>query len=209
MAPRSLRFGMRSRKMSKLVGHWMGDQKFLIWVLLCFGSHVKPLVPAAFAVVSTNPHWASMVGYGPFSLCDIHKERLCPSSGHINRLIMMILIDISDSTSFHIIRSRTWGSQNNSLPKWSLNLFPLSNLFPQAHKQALEGSITSWDACVPLRSSTLSNSIRTGSCGGRPAGKTILVAPRSSSKARDTSFWVIHLRRSTCNWFLLFLICKL
>jgi hypothetical protein len=30
------------------------------------------------------------VGYGPFSLCVIHKEGLCPSSGDINRLMMMI-----------------------------------------------------------------------------------------------------------------------
>jgi hypothetical protein len=28
------------------------------------------------------------VGYGPFSLCVIHKEGLCPSSGDINRLMM-------------------------------------------------------------------------------------------------------------------------
>jgi hypothetical protein len=34
----------------------------------------------------------SMVGYGPFSLWVIHKEGLCPSSGDINRLMMMIPI---------------------------------------------------------------------------------------------------------------------
>jgi hypothetical protein len=28
------------------------------------------------------------VGYGPFSLCVIHEECLCPSSGDINRLMM-------------------------------------------------------------------------------------------------------------------------
>jgi hypothetical protein len=56
----------------------------------CLGRHVKPLVPAAFAVVSTNPHWPSVVGYGPFSLCVIHKEGLCPSSANIDRLTMMI-----------------------------------------------------------------------------------------------------------------------
>jgi hypothetical protein len=37
----------------------------------------------------TNPHWARVVGYGPFSLCVIHKEGLCPSSGDINGLMMM------------------------------------------------------------------------------------------------------------------------
>jgi hypothetical protein len=30
-----------------------------------------------------------MVGYGPFFLCAIHKEGMCPSSGDIIRLIMM------------------------------------------------------------------------------------------------------------------------
>jgi hypothetical protein len=32
-----------------------------------------------------------VVGYGPFSLCVIHKEGLCPSSGDINRLMMMTI----------------------------------------------------------------------------------------------------------------------
>jgi hypothetical protein len=36
----------------------------------------------------TNPHWTRVVGYGPFSLCVIHKEGLCPTSGDINRLMM-------------------------------------------------------------------------------------------------------------------------
>jgi hypothetical protein len=46
----------------------MGDQKFVISSSV--RSHVKPLVPAAFAGV----------GYGPFSLCIID----------INRLLMMM-----------------------------------------------------------------------------------------------------------------------
>jgi hypothetical protein len=41
-------------------------------------------------VLPTNPHWVRMVGYGPFFLCLIHKEGLCPSSGDINRLMMMM-----------------------------------------------------------------------------------------------------------------------
>jgi hypothetical protein len=49
-----------------------------------FGRHVKPLVLAAFAVVSPHqPALARVVGYGPFSLCVIRKESLCPSSGGI------------------------------------------------------------------------------------------------------------------------------
>jgi hypothetical protein len=42
------------------------------------------------SIAPTNPHWARVVGYGPFSLCAIHKEGLCPSSGGINRLMMMM-----------------------------------------------------------------------------------------------------------------------
>jgi hypothetical protein len=38
----------------------------------------------------TKPHWACVLGYGPFSLCEIHKEGLCPSTGDINRLMMVI-----------------------------------------------------------------------------------------------------------------------
>jgi hypothetical protein len=39
--------------------------------------------------VRTSMHWACMVGFGPFSLNVIHKEGLCPSSGDINRLMMI------------------------------------------------------------------------------------------------------------------------
>jgi hypothetical protein len=37
----------------------------------------------------TNLHWARVVGYGPFSLCIIHKEGQCSSSGDINGLMMV------------------------------------------------------------------------------------------------------------------------
>jgi hypothetical protein len=66
------------------------DQKFII---SCFGRHVKPLVPPTFAAVYTHhPHWARVLGYRLFSLCVIHKESLCPSSGDINRLMMMMMM---------------------------------------------------------------------------------------------------------------------
>jgi hypothetical protein len=42
----------------------------------------------------TNPHWAREMGYCPFSLCVIHKKGLCPSSGEINKLMMLMLKDI-------------------------------------------------------------------------------------------------------------------
>jgi hypothetical protein len=45
--------------------------------------HLQSLAP-------TNPHWARVVGYGPFSLCVIHKEGQCPTDGGINRLLMMM-----------------------------------------------------------------------------------------------------------------------
>jgi hypothetical protein len=44
--------------------------------------HLQTLAP-------TNQHWVRVVRYGLFSLCVIHKEGLCPSSGDINKLIMM------------------------------------------------------------------------------------------------------------------------
>jgi hypothetical protein len=37
------------------------------------------------SLAPTNPHCARVVArYGPFSLCVIHKEGLCPNSGGIN-----------------------------------------------------------------------------------------------------------------------------
>jgi hypothetical protein len=41
------------------------------------------------SLAPTNPHWARAVGYALFSLCVIRNEGRCPSSGDINRLMMM------------------------------------------------------------------------------------------------------------------------
>jgi hypothetical protein len=49
--------------------------------------HLQSLAP-------TNPHWA-VVGFGPFSLCVIHKEGQSPSCGYINRLMMMMMMLIN------------------------------------------------------------------------------------------------------------------
>jgi hypothetical protein len=46
--------------------------------------HLQSLAP-------TNLHWARVVDYGQFSLCVIYKEGLCPGSGGINRLMMMMM----------------------------------------------------------------------------------------------------------------------
>jgi hypothetical protein len=64
----------------------------LSWASPWFEKHVKPLVPAAFAVVSTHQHAPRrVVGYDLFSLCVIHKEGLCPSSWDINRMMMLMM----------------------------------------------------------------------------------------------------------------------
>jgi hypothetical protein len=57
---------------------WEGTLSRWSWL------HLQLLAP-------TNPHWARVVGYGLFFLCVIHKEGLCPSSGDINRLMMMMV----------------------------------------------------------------------------------------------------------------------
>jgi hypothetical protein len=49
------------------VSGWVTN-KLLTRGPLYFGSHFELLVPAVFAVVSTNPHLARVVGYSPFSL---------------------------------------------------------------------------------------------------------------------------------------------
>jgi hypothetical protein len=51
----------------------------------------------------TNPHWARVLGRGPFSLCVIHKEGLCPSRGDINGLMMMTYLTLET-----YLLKRTW-----------------------------------------------------------------------------------------------------
>jgi hypothetical protein len=78
----------------------MGDQKFIIFELLHASEgtlsrwswlHLHSLAP-------TNPHWARVVGFGPFSLCVIYKEGLCPSSGDrlmaiLPKLMPIVLVE--------------------------------------------------------------------------------------------------------------------
>jgi hypothetical protein len=45
--------------------------------------HLQSLAP-------TNPHWAPVVGSCPVLLMVIHEKGLCPSSGVINRIMMMM-----------------------------------------------------------------------------------------------------------------------
>jgi hypothetical protein len=85
-----------------------------------FRRHVKTMVPAAFAQsVTTRPHWARVVAYDPFSLCVIHNEGLYPSSGDINRLMMMIM-----NTRFLVHNINTYHSCFVMTAGWSSGLRP-------------------------------------------------------------------------------------
>jgi hypothetical protein len=78
MAPWSVRFDVRSQKLSN-VGQLDGCPKNYYLELLRASegtlSHWFRLHLQSLAL--TNPHWARVVGYGPFSLYVIHKEGLC------------------------------------------------------------------------------------------------------------------------------------
>jgi hypothetical protein len=84
MASRSVHFGMRSRKLSK---RW----SVIGWVIKnvlsrappCFGRHVKPLVPAVFAVVSTHqPALGPRGGLWPVLLiCNPKRKARAPAVG--------------------------------------------------------------------------------------------------------------------------------
>jgi hypothetical protein len=83
---RLVRFGVQSRKLSNVIGvtkiYYLEFLRAPEGTLSCWSRlHLQSLAP-------TN-HWDHVVGYGLFSLCVIHKEGLCPSSGDINRLMMI------------------------------------------------------------------------------------------------------------------------
>jgi hypothetical protein len=106
-ATQSMRFGVRSRKLSN-VGQLLEGWSKIYYLELLRASegtlshwsrlHLQSLAP-------TNPHWARVV-YGPFSLCVIYKEGLCPSSRDINRLmIMMISYIFTSAGKFFLFQS--------------------------------------------------------------------------------------------------------
>jgi hypothetical protein len=37
------------------------------------------MIGNGYVRIGSNPHWARVVVYGPFSLCVIYKEGLCPA----------------------------------------------------------------------------------------------------------------------------------
>jgi hypothetical protein len=64
----------------------------------------------------TNPHWARVVGYGPFFICVIHTKGLCPSSGDNIRLLMMMMLSTGlhckHKSSFSYPYPTKWGRYN-------------------------------------------------------------------------------------------------
>jgi hypothetical protein len=73
--------------------------------------HLQTLAP-------TNHHWARVVGYGFFSLCVIHKGGLCPSSGDINRLMMMMMMKWGRYNMFFIMWWRFGNYFYDQPPAW-------------------------------------------------------------------------------------------
>jgi hypothetical protein len=91
MVLRSVRFGVRSQKLIK-VGQSLGGLPKIYYLELLRASEGtlnrwSRLQPLAL----TNPHWACLVGYGPFSLCVIHKVSLCPSRADIKSLMTIAM----------------------------------------------------------------------------------------------------------------------
>jgi hypothetical protein len=57
--------------------------------------------------------------YSPFSFsCVIHKEDLCPISGDINRLMMMMMVLLSDRIINVEIRELKYGARKIAKLKW-------------------------------------------------------------------------------------------
>jgi hypothetical protein len=105
-SPQSVRFGVRSRKLSNVGQSLDEGPKMYYHVVLrasvgtlsCWSQlHLQSLAPI-------NPHWAHVVDYGPLSLFVIHKEGLCPSSGDINWLMMKI-DGLLSTCAYHILLS--------------------------------------------------------------------------------------------------------
>jgi hypothetical protein len=63
----------------------------------CHTNAIRPIIIKLESIwnIEAPPTWTTRLareaGYRPFSLCIIHKEGLSPSSGNINRLMMMMM----------------------------------------------------------------------------------------------------------------------
>jgi hypothetical protein len=84
MAPRSLRQAIVEVKQCWSIIGWVTKIYYLELLRASEGTLSRWSRLHLQSLKSTNPHWARMVGYGPFSLCLIQEEGLCPSRGDIN-----------------------------------------------------------------------------------------------------------------------------
>jgi hypothetical protein len=92
IVPQSVHFGVRSRKLNNVGQSLDGWPKiYYLELLRALEGTLSRWSQHLQSLALTNLHWARVEGYGPFSLCVIHKESLCPSSGDINRLISVVL----------------------------------------------------------------------------------------------------------------------
>jgi hypothetical protein len=104
-----------------LVSHWIGDQIYHLKLLRASeGTLSRWSWLYLQSLATTNTHWARVVGYGPFSLYVIHKEGLSPSSGDINRLMMMMMIEYK-FTQF--VQKFSTQQIKNNLATWVLDPF--------------------------------------------------------------------------------------
>jgi hypothetical protein len=87
--PKLVRFGERSPKLSNVGRSLDGWPRIYLELLRALEGTLSRWFRLYLQSLATNPHWARVVGYGPFSVCVIHKEGLYPSSGDINRLMMI------------------------------------------------------------------------------------------------------------------------
>jgi hypothetical protein len=132
MVQRSVRFDMRSRKISN-VGQSLDGWPKIYYLKLLRASegtlsrwsrlHLQSLT-------LTNPQWARVVGYGPFSLSVIHKEGLYPSSGDIydddnKYTIKLITVGFEHYNGFpvSVIKTEKVGTYFIGLSHWQSIIF--------------------------------------------------------------------------------------
>jgi hypothetical protein len=137
MAPRSMRFGMRSRKLSNVGQSLDGWPKIYYLELLSASEgtlsrfsrlHLQSLAP-------NNPHWARVAraGYGPL----YYEEGLCSCCGDINRLMLMMMMIVHYKNPLLISRIKTWdlwfrnldiGPLDQPAVKTKITLYSLQNI---------------------------------------------------------------------------------
>jgi hypothetical protein len=81
---------LKQRSQKSVIG--LVTKSLLSWAPTCFRWHVTQSLLTAFGQSSepSNSQWACVLGYSPFSLCVIHKECRCLSSGDIDMLMTNI-----------------------------------------------------------------------------------------------------------------------